>query len=311
MKVILKYHPDSDMIIKKNTTKAEIIKGKIEPTFLCEQLLNKYNACIILYGQTGSGKTYTFMNEILPFILNKIKDKIIKITSVELYKKEKIQNEISKNNISAASDVFKPISSLMKNRITKSTGQNDNSSRSHFILRIYLEDDNILTLVDLAGSESASRSLSDYNERKAINQSLLYLGNCIRDISENGGKKTNSFRSCNLTYELKEEIGGNFYTEFVICVKMTEENKQQSIESIKMGNKLLGIEKKITIVEKKEKKKKVEKIEKIEEVKHIPEKTEDIPEEAEHIPETIPILEKMKRPDINKILHLIHIIKNT
>lgn len=84
-----------------------------------------------------------------------------------------------------------------KNRTTEATDANEQSSRSHAILTMIIEfkDKNTgietelnyskLSMIDLAGSERASVTENKGQrmaEGKAINKSLLALGNCINAI---------------------------------------------------------------------------------------------------------------------------------
>lgn len=82
-----------------------------------------------------------------------------------------------------------------------------------------------LSLVDLAGSERANRTKNTgirLEEGSRINQSLLYLRKCLRDLREqqkNTSAKVHvSFRQCKIMWLLKSffENGGD--CRMIVCV---------------------------------------------------------------------------------------------
>ena len=169
-------------------------------------------------------------------IINQDKDKekkfVIKISYVEIYN-EIIKDLLADNNsfnnnnkpqleirtdaqkgvvlqgasfkkVTNESDAYKLIMRGNKHRTEKPSTINENSSRSHAILQIYLEveqqqnSNNInfstektfgkFVLVDLAGSEKAPIFGKKNTESGSINKSLLALGKCITALtSQNKG----------------------------------------------------------------------------------------------------------------------------
>ena len=114
-------------------------------------------------------------------------------------------------------------------RSTNSTTMNRNSSRSHAILQIFVEQrwtetskrrrhrKALMTVVDLAGSERVSKSGSEGTrlaEAKAINKAISALGNCIVALSKQTSRKKNfvPFRDSKLTRILTESLSGNSKT---------------------------------------------------------------------------------------------------
>ena len=93
-----------------------------------------------------------------------------------------------------------------RNRITKATKANIQSSRSHSIFQIWVETDKVdkrgmlkrakLNLWDLAGSEKINKeetiSKSHLTELKTINLSLTTLGKVISELSKNKTLKNSS-----------------------------------------------------------------------------------------------------------------------
>ncbi|XP_022683977.1 LOW QUALITY PROTEIN: kinesin-like protein KIN-7F [Setaria italica] len=188
------------------------------------------NSSVFAYGQTSSGKTYT-MNGITEYTAADIYDYIakheerafvLKFSAIEIY------NEVVRDLLSAEStslrlwddaekgtyvenltevvlrdsDHLKELISVCEaQRRTGETYLNENSSRSHQILKLTIESsareflgkDKSTTLVasvnfvDLAGSERASQALSAGTRLKEgchINRSLLTLGTVIRKLSK-------------------------------------------------------------------------------------------------------------------------------
>jgi len=125
--------------------------------------------------------------------------------------------------ITSAAEMLDLIETAAKFRRTTATERNDQSSRSHAICRIRLEngldltaEDGLLYLIDLAGSEAARDKASHTAERmreaRDINISLSILKDCIRGkaeadvLAESGSSKKKPhvpFRQSALTKVLK------------------------------------------------------------------------------------------------------------
>ncbi|KAM3274340.1 hypothetical protein ACQJBY_043457 [Aegilops geniculata] len=130
-------------------------------------------------------------------------------------------------------------------RATGSTNMNNQSSRSHAIFTITLEqmrkadpimasdgmpieemnDDYLcakLHLVDLAGSERAKRTGSDglrFKEGVHINRGLLALGNVISALGDEKKRKEGAhvpYRDSKLTRLLQDSLGGNSKTVMIV-----------------------------------------------------------------------------------------------
>ncbi len=169
---------------------------------IIDDFMEGYNATQFVYGQTGAGKTWTIMGQephigLIPRSVSGIFQRIeelpddwsfeITVSYLELYM-EKINDllnidkqnlEIKENaargiyidklthkNISTLSDVYNILEYGGKIRKVAATKMNTNSSRSHSVLGIRLEQirpDSTkivsqLNMVDLAGSEKISKS---------------------------------------------------------------------------------------------------------------------------------------------------------
>ncbi|GBM44519.1 Centromere-associated protein E [Araneus ventricosus] len=116
-------------------------------------------------------------------------------------------------------------------RRTRETRMNEKSSRSHAIFRMIIEscvrgvEDAAVSvsqfnLVDLAGSERARHTGATgtrFKESVKINQSLLSLGQVIRQLSENENQFI-SYRDSKLTRILQNSLGGNSLTAIICTV---------------------------------------------------------------------------------------------
>lgn len=75
---------------------------------------------------------------------------------------------------------------IEEKRIKADTGINCKSSRSHLLIKIFVNN-SVICLVDLAGSERIRNIIDSgngtiINETCSINKSLLVLGRCIRSL---------------------------------------------------------------------------------------------------------------------------------
>lgn len=113
-----------------------------------------------------------------------------------------------------AQELIALITHAISIRATEATGVHDSSSRSHAILRIYMqmpgEDrEGVLTLVDLAGSEQSIDSMYHTADRRKegalINSSLLALKECVRARAE-GQNESFHYRKSKLTMALKHSF---------------------------------------------------------------------------------------------------------
>lgn len=231
------------------------------------------NSSIFAYGQTSSGKTYT-MTGITECTVSDIYDYIgkheerafvLKFSAIEIYN-EVVRDLLSSENTSLRlwddaekgtyvenlkevilrdwNHLKELISLCEAQRRTGETYLNENSSRSHQILKLTIESsareflgkDKSTTLaasvnfVDLAGSERASQALSAGARLKEgchINRSLLTLGTVIRKLSKvrNGHIP---YRDSKLTRILQPSLGGNARTAIICTMSPARSYMEQS-----------------------------------------------------------------------------------
>ncbi|XP_078171368.1 P-loop containing nucleoside triphosphate hydrolases superfamily protein isoform X2 [Carex rostrata] len=159
------------------------------------------------------------------------------------------------------------------NRATGSTNMNNQSSRSHAIFTITLEQmrkmDPIVScegigleelnedylcaklhLVDLAGSERAKRTGSDglrFKEGVHINKGLLALGNVISALGDEKKRKEGAhvpYRDSKLTRLLQDSLGGNSRTVMIACISPADINAEETLNTLKYANRARNIQNK-------------------------------------------------------------------
>ena len=137
-------------------------------------------------------------------------------------------------------------------RSTASTNMNAMSSRSHVVVTITTTQRRMdgstirakLHLVDLAGSERVGKTAakgSTLREAQSINQSLSALGNCMRALTT-GNAKHIPFRDSKLTHLLRDSLGGNSKTTMVICLASDDENKDETMSTLRFGQRAKRIQ---------------------------------------------------------------------
>ncbi|KAJ3694926.1 hypothetical protein LUZ60_000303 [Juncus effusus] len=154
-------------------------------------------------------------------------------------------------------------------RATASTHMNSQSSRSHAIFTISIEQKKIrnstqsevgddiliskLHLVDLAGSERAKRTGADglrLKEGIHINRGLLALGNVISALGDEKKRKDGAFvpyRDSKLTRLLQDSLGGNSKTAMIACISPADCNAEETINTLKYANRARNIQNKAVI----------------------------------------------------------------
>jgi centromeric protein E len=147
-----------------------------------------------------------------------------------------------------------------------STNMNLHSSRSHVIVRIWIEsrgtrvDDSksirisSLSLVDLAGSESVKLSGSTGERRKEgqyINQSLMTLGKVVYSLSEGEASKRHiPYRDSKLTRLLQPSLSGDAQVVLICCISPLEKHIEESHSTFKFALRAKKIPQQATIHEK-------------------------------------------------------------
>lgn len=144
------------------------------------------------------------------------------------------------------------------------TKMNDQSSRSHTIVRLIIESrqnseegairESTLNFVDLAGSERLAKSGAEGTravEASSINLSLLMLGNVIGKLSE-GAESTGEhipYRNSKLTRLLQPSLGGNARTGVIATVSPAEEHAEETSQTLRFASRAKKVTNKVRVNE--------------------------------------------------------------
>eukprot|EP00164_Ancoracysta_twista_P008060 GFYU01011562.1.p1 GENE.GFYU01011562.1~~GFYU01011562.1.p1 ORF type:complete len:736 (+),score=264.88 GFYU01011562.1:147-2210(+) len=248
---------DYDSVFAQAATQEQIFSDTLP---LITSVADGFNVCIFAYGQTGTGKTFTMNGprdnpgintRALETLFEVLKTRTetekfeVKISLLEIYN-DQIRDllttdwdgkryDVYKDDylgmtcpdlvevvVANTDDVLEWIAKGQTNRSVGTTNMNEHSSRSHMMLRVLCQCENLTTgekslgklaLVDLAGSERLSKSEatgSTLKETQHINKSLAALGDVIAGLANENPHIP--YRNSKLTYLLQDSLGGNSKT---------------------------------------------------------------------------------------------------
>eukprot|EP00759_Apiculatamorpha_spiralis_P037528 PhF_6_TR37441/c0_g1_i1/m.55018/K20196/KIF3B; kinesin family member 3B len=285
-----------DAVYNNTFSQRDVYRQEVAP--LIDAVMNGYNATVFAYGQSGSGKTHTMTGKIhdpqlqgmmpqaVEHIFKEVKEQTsstksfkVKVSYLELYngnardllQKKQVTLEIKENSsknfyvkgaelieVVSAADCVRLFNEGTERRTTASTSLNDESSRSHslFILTIEQYDfeqdptapvvmTSKMNLVDLAGSERQTKTGAAGETLKEgcnINLSLSALASVIDTIVK-GGKHI-PYRSSPLTKLLKDSLGGNSKTVMFANCGPSERNVSETISTLRFAERAKQIENK-------------------------------------------------------------------
>ncbi|KAF2324650.1 hypothetical protein GH714_015919 [Hevea brasiliensis] len=231
------------------------------------------NSSIFAYGQTSSGKTYT-MSGITEYAVadifeymnqHKEREFVLKFSAMEIYneavrdllgtdstplrvlddpEKGTVVEKLIEETLIDWNHLQELLSICEAQRQIGETSLNENSSRSHQIIRLTVESSGreysgagssstltaTVNFVDLAGSERASQTLAAgarLKEGSHINRSLLTLGTVIRKLSK-GRNGHIPYRDSKLTRILHNSLGGNARTAMICTISPARSHVEQS-----------------------------------------------------------------------------------
>ncbi len=161
----------------------------------------------------------------------------------------------------------------MLRRVTGATAMNAESSRSHAIMSVMIEqisitrsssdgeegggiEESVVVLrkskfnfVDLAGSERSKRTNAKGQRMREginINKGLLVLGNVISALAS-GDSKFVPFRDSKLTRLLRGSLGGNHKTLMIACASPSLKNAEESLNCLRYANRAKNIQNSVTL----------------------------------------------------------------
>uniref|UniRef100_UPI00398F0F6D kinesin family member 4 n=1 Tax=Pristiophorus japonicus TaxID=55135 RepID=UPI00398F0F6D len=143
-------------------------------------------------------------------------------------------------------------------RTVAATAMNSQSSRSHAIFTVTIEQrkksdksnyfSSKLHLVDLAGSERQKKTKAEGDRLKEginINRGLLSLGNVISALGdENNRKGFVPYRDSKLTRLLQDSLGGNSHTLMIACVSPADSNLEETLNTLRYADRARKIKNK-------------------------------------------------------------------
>lgn len=149
-------------------------------------------------------------------------------------------------------------------RTTASTQMNSQSSRSHAIFSLTIQQStqasgtqDVETLsakfhfVDLAGSERLKRTGATGDRARegiSINTGLLCLGNVISVLGDESRKASHvPYRDSKLTRLLQDSLGGNSQTVMIACISPSERDFMESLNTLRYANRARNIKNKVFV----------------------------------------------------------------
>ncbi|KAJ1559555.1 Kinesin- protein 12 [Cladochytrium tenue] len=159
----------------------------------------------------------------------------------------------------ALDDCMAVLEEGMRNRTTGSHRLNENSSRSHSVMTVYVDTCSIdaedgapvrkhgkISFVDLAGSEKVKESKATgdtLTETLNINKSLLTLGNCISALADPSKRGSHiPYRDSKLTKLLSDSLGGSGLVLMIACVSPSSINLSETIKTLRYAHRAKRIQ---------------------------------------------------------------------
>lgn len=287
-----------DEVFGPSATQTEVYAATARP--LVESALRGYNCTCLVYGQTGTGKTFSMEGVpgdaefagIIPRVMADVYsgiehmqaelEFIVRVSYIEIYL-EKIRDLLNPaaNNLSvresrergvwvagakevscaSADDMMGVMRVGGANRVISSTRMNSDSSRSHSVFIITIEQRNVATgstrsgklfLVDLAGSEKVGKTQAQgqtLKEAQHINKSLSALGGVMNALTSGQANAHVPYRDSKLTRLLQDSLGGNSETTLLVCASCSSYNADETLSTLRFGARAKHIKNKPTVNE--------------------------------------------------------------
>jgi hypothetical protein len=221
---------NKDEVIIRKLKQCDMVTS--EDWELCNYIKSQSSFTIIAYGETNSGKTFTIRKLIDNFCMSMRYP--LEISCIEIYntdvfdllsnrEKVKYRAKETKQIVNDFNQFVYIFSKLSKLRQTKGTIYNNQSSRSHMILKVY---SNVkIHFVDLAGSEYNVDSDSNH-----INLGLMCLKECILAVKKSAFIP---YRRTKLTYFLEDSLKQMIYC---ICTIIPHKaHNKRTLETLEYG----------------------------------------------------------------------------
>uniref|UniRef100_A0A3B5M0W8 Kinesin family member 7 n=1 Tax=Xiphophorus couchianus TaxID=32473 RepID=A0A3B5M0W8_9TELE len=297
-----------DFLFEETCCQEEVYSASVQP--LIDAFFQGFNATVFAYGQTGSGKTYTIGEAniskdeeqgIIPRAVadvfklldeNDLTDFSVRVSYLEVYKEEfkdllevktaskdiHIREDkgnivlcgVKESEVEGLDEVLSLLESGNTARHTGSTQMNPNSSRSHTIFTLHMDQRRGSTrlyatagstgpqvlsskfhFVDLAGSERILRTGNTGERLKEsiqINSGLLALGNVIGALGDPKRKGSHiPYRDSKITRILKDSLGGNSKTLMIACISPSSSDFDESLNTLNYATRARNIQNRATV----------------------------------------------------------------
>ncbi|CAI0460051.1 unnamed protein product [Linum tenue] len=268
----------------------EVVFAETKP--IVTSVLDGYNVCIFAYGQTGTGKTFTmegtpenrgvnyltleelfrvseerrgFMKyelfvSMLEVYNEKLRDLLV-LNPSETSKRLEIKQAadgtqevpgLVESHVSSTDEVWKILQSGNCIRSVGSTSANEQSSRSHCLLRVTVKGESLidgqktrshLWLVDLAGSERVGKIEVEgerLKESQFINKSLSALGDVISALASKSSHVP--YRNSKLTHLLQNSLGEDCKTLMFVQISPSSADLGETLCSLNFATRVRGVE---------------------------------------------------------------------
>eukprot|EP01117_Protostelium_nocturnum_P016192 TRINITY_DN6359_c0_g1_i2.p1 TRINITY_DN6359_c0_g1~~TRINITY_DN6359_c0_g1_i2.p1 ORF type:complete len:1305 (+),score=532.06 TRINITY_DN6359_c0_g1_i2:120-4034(+) len=168
-------------------------------------------------------------------------------------------------NISSPTEALQVLRQGNLNRRVGSTDANDESSRSHSVMTIYIQSkenkdgmtsvrSSKMNIIDLAGSERQKSTNAvglRLKEAGSINKSLSSLGNVIRSLVDvaQGLSRHVHYRDSKLTFLLKDSLGGNSKTTIIANVSPSDVQYGETLSTLKFAQRAKMVQNQVFVNE--------------------------------------------------------------
>uniref|UniRef100_A0A3B5RDU3 Kinesin family member 7 n=1 Tax=Xiphophorus maculatus TaxID=8083 RepID=A0A3B5RDU3_XIPMA len=287
-----------DFLFEETCCQEEVYSASVQP--LIDAFFQGFNATVFAYGQTANiskdeeqgiipravADVFKLLDE------NDLTDFSVRVSYLEVYKEEfkdllevktaskdiHIREDkgnivlcgVKESEVEGLDEVLSLLESGNTARHTGSTQMNPNSSRSHTIFTLHMDQRRGSTrlyatagstgpqvlsskfhFVDLAGSERILRTGNTGERLKEsiqINSGLLALGNVIGALGDPKRKGSHiPYRDSKITRILKDSLGGNSKTLMIACISPSSSDFDESLNTLNYATRARNIQNRATV----------------------------------------------------------------
>lgn len=284
-----------DKVYGPETSTMDLYEQSVRDRVLAS--MHGYHAAIMAYGQTSTGKTHSMSGTgehpgLIPLSIQtcfqylqqeskESREYLLRVSYLEVYKEHirdllaasaaappvrlfdstdgLVIRNLQEQVVTSAAQVFDILKQGERRRQVGATHLNQHSSRSHVMVRLWIESKGVndnrvrvstLSLVDLAGSESVRLTGSSERRQEGhyINQSLMTLGKVVYSLSdEKTSRKHVPYRDSKLTRLLQPSLSGQAQVVLLCCISPQVSHLEESHNTFKFAIRAKKIPQKATI----------------------------------------------------------------